>query len=188
MVSATRLAGPPPLTSVGDRAPDPWAFILLHKCCRRAGAPFVDPERRARRRRIVEDRSRSPVETLAMLRRQKKRRVAVGKTERPVIAKLLWGQRFRRELGPGDQCLILTQPERHHALIDFERVLRRFVDNPAANAPNLGRVRCRTFIFTSGFRNSSCYRAKAGDGVAASPEFFDRRLEFRRRVLRAPAR
>src|SRR5271165_2091160 len=82
---------------VGDRAPDPRALILLHECHRRAGAPFVDPERRVRRRWIVEDRSHSPVETLANFRRQKKRRVAVGKAECPVVAKLLWGQRFHRE-------------------------------------------------------------------------------------------
>jgi hypothetical protein len=44
-----------------------------------------------------------------------------------VVAKILRRQRFRRKLGPGDQCPILVQRERHDGLIDFERVLRRLV-------------------------------------------------------------
>ena len=35
------------------------------------GAPFVDAECRVRRRRIVENRAGAPIETLAVLRRQK---------------------------------------------------------------------------------------------------------------------
>src|SRR5580700_10302222 len=50
---------------------------------------FVDPERRVRRRRIIKNRPCAPIETLAMLRRQKERRIAVGKPERPVLAEFL---------------------------------------------------------------------------------------------------
>src|ERR1700731_3447196 len=112
---------------VHDRAEHPWVLILMHECRRRARAPFVDPERRVRCRWIIEDGPDTPIKTLAMLRRHKKRRISVGKPECPMVAKLLWRQRFHRKFGPDDQRPVFVQPERHDRLIYFERVLRRLV-------------------------------------------------------------
>src|SRR5271170_6898555 len=47
---------------VDDGAEVPRALILVQKCYRRTRAPFVDAERRIRRRWIIEDRPRPPIE------------------------------------------------------------------------------------------------------------------------------
>src|SRR6202035_3190787 len=87
---------------VDDRAQHPRAFILLYECRRRAGAPFVDADRQVRRRGIIEQRPDTPVETLAVLRRQKECYITIGEPRGPVLAEFFRRLRFTRELGPSD--------------------------------------------------------------------------------------
>src|SRR5262252_4858392 len=92
LVGAARPAKGPDV--VDDRAVFPRALILLDERRRRARAPFHRAEYRIPCRGIVEHRADAPVETLAVLGRQKERRIAVAETEGPRLAELLRRERF----------------------------------------------------------------------------------------------
>ena len=79
LVGAARPAKRPDV--VDDRTEHPRAIVLLYERRRRAGAPFHRAERRTPCRRIGEHRPDAPVESLAVLWRQKERRIAVTETE-----------------------------------------------------------------------------------------------------------
>src|SRR6516162_10545208 len=72
---------------------------------------------------IVEHRPDTPIESLTVLRRQKECGISIRKSEGPGLAELFRRERFHRQFGPGDQRPVFVQPQRHHSLVDFERVL-----------------------------------------------------------------
>src|SRR5271170_3927288 len=70
---------------VDDRAEHQRAFIRAEESYRRAGAPFIDADGRVGHRRIVQQRTHAPIETLSIAGRQEKCRVSVVETGGPMI-------------------------------------------------------------------------------------------------------